>query len=292
MAVRPLKPQTLQPPSDPIDVLMALLTWGTFALILGLLAWLLGDIVKQGLPHLNWAFISTVPEDAGRRGGILPILLSTAWIVGISLAVALPLGLATALWLSEFARSHPKFKHSLNLSLDILAAMPSIVFGLFGNAMFCQALGFGFSILSGGLTLACMILPITVRTSQNALQTVPQTYRQVGAGLGLSKTALLRVVILPVALPGLSVGLLLGLGRAMAETAALIFTSGYVTRMPNSIWDSGRSLSIHIYDLALNIPGGEASASSTALVLIGLLVVINSIIMALASLTQTHNSNP
>ncbi len=283
MAVKPFTQDSLQPPRDRIDVLIALLVWATFALILSLLAWLLWDIVKQGLPHLSWAFISTVPEDAGRRGGILPILLSTVWIVGISLAVALPLGLGTALWLTEFARSHPKLDHSINVSLDILAAMPSIVFGLFGNAVFSQALGFGFSILSGGLTLACMILPITVRTSQDALQTVSQSYRQVGAGLGLSKTALLRVIILPVALPGLSVGVLLGLGRAMAETAALIFTSGYVTRMPDSIWDSGRSLSIHIYDLALNIPGGEAAASSTALVLVGLLLIINSIVMAVTS---------
>ncbi len=290
MAVKPFAQDASQPPRDLVDVLIAILVWGTFALILALLAWLLWDIVKQGLPHLSWAFISRVPEDAGRRGGILPILLSTTWIVGISLAVALPLGLGTALWLTEFARSHPNLERSINVSLDILAAMPSIVFGLFGNAVFSQALGFGFSILSGGLTLACMILPITVRTSQDALQTVPKSYRQVGAGLGLSKTALLGVVILPVALPGLSVGVLLGLGRAMAETAALIFTSGYVTRMPNSIWDSGRSLSIHIYDLALNIPGGEASASATALVLVGLLIIINSLVMAVTSMVNVRSS--
>jgi phosphate transport system permease protein len=156
------------------------------------------------------------------------------------------------------------------------------VFGLFGNVFFAEVLGLGLSILSGGLTLACMVLPILIRATQQGLRSVPNEYRQAAAALGISRLAVLWRVLLAAAMPGIAAGLLLGIGRAIAETAALIFTSGYVTRMPDSLFDSGRALSVHIYDLALNVPGGEANAYATALVLVIFILLLNAAVFALA----------
>jgi phosphate transport system permease protein len=160
-------------------------------------------------------------------------------------------------------------------SLDVLAGVPSIVFGLFGNAFFAITLGFGYSILSGGLTLACMVLPILIRTSEQAIRAVPAEYRYAAAALGMKRATILFRVVLPVATPALAAGVVLSIGRALAETAALIFTSGYVARSPESLFDSGRSLSVHIYDLAMNVPGGGSRAYATACVLVSLLLMIN-----------------
>ena len=160
-------------------------------------------------------------------------------------------------------------------SLHRSSGVPSIVFGLFGNAFFCKTLGLGFSILSGGLTLACMVLPILIRSTEEGFRAVPTGYRLSAAALGLSRTTTLFHLLLPAAVPGLLVGLVLGMGRAIAETAALIFTSGYVDRMPESLLDSGRALSIHIFDLSMNVSGGDANAYASALVLIVLLLAIN-----------------
>jgi phosphate transport system permease protein len=195
--------------------------------------------------------------------------------LGVCLGVSIPLGVGAAIFLNEFSAFNSRLGRSLRISLDILAGVPSIVFGLFGNAFFCKTLGLGFSILSGGLTLACMVLPILIRATQSGLAAVPQDYRRSAAALGISRTAILWQVLLPTAMPSLGVGLLLGIGRAIAETAALLFTSGYVDRWPESLGDSGRSLAVHIYDLAVNVPGGEGNAYGTALVLIGVLGLIN-----------------
>lgn len=191
------------------------------------------------------------------------------------MAVSIPLGVGTALMLAEFSSNSSGLGRLVRLSLDILAGVPSIVFGLFGNALFCKTLGMGFSILSGGLTLACMVLPILIRSTQEGFRAVPDDYRRSAAALGISRTATLWELLLPAAMPGVVVGLLLGMGRAIAESAALIFTSGYVDRMPQSLLDSGRSLSVHIYDLAMNVSGGEAHAYASAVVLVGFLVLIN-----------------
>ena len=155
--------------------------------------------------------------------------------------------------------------------------MPSIVFGLFGSVLFCKVLGLGFSILAGGLTLACMALPILVKATEQGFASVPDEHRMGAAALGLSRTGTLFRLLLPAAAPGLGAGLVLGIGRATAETAALIFTSGYVDRMPGSALDSGRALSVHILDLSMNVPGGTDNAYASALVLLALLLVIDSV---------------
>lgn len=257
--------------------------WGTALLVTAMFCWLLGDILWHGLSHLSWTFLTAPPENAGRRGGVGPILVSTTLILGVCLVVSLPLGVGTAAWLAEFTSDTNLFGRLTRRSLDILAGVPSIVFGLFGNAFFCKTLGLGFSILSGGLTLACMVLPILIRSTEEGFRAVPTHYRLSAAALGLSRTATLFHLLLPAAIPGLLVGLILGIGRAIAETAALIFTSGYVDRMPESLLDSGRALSVHIFDLSMNVPGGDANAYASALVLVISLLIINGITSWLAT---------
>lgn len=260
-----------------LDHAATLAAWAAFAVVAGLFVWLLADVAWRGLGALSWEFLTETPRRAGRAGGIGPIIVSTLLIVAVAMAVAAPLGLACALWLGEYARLSPRAGRTARASLDILAGMPSIVFGLFGNALFCVALGLGFSIVSGGLTLACMVLPLLIRAIEQGLRAVPDDYRQAAAALGVSRWTITRQVLLPAALPSLIAGLVLGIGRALAETAALIFTSGYVDRMPTSLMDSGRAMSVHVYDLAMNVPGGERHAYATALVLVGLLLTINGV---------------
>ena len=258
------------------DPLPTIGIWMVAGLICGVFLLLMSNLIWQGLPYLSWEFLTEPPSDAGRQGGIGPILVSTGLILLVCMAVALPIGLGTAMFLAEFTSGNSRLALFTRRSLDVLAGVPSIVFGLFGNAFFSQILGLGFSILSGGLTLACMVLPIFIRTAEEGFRSLPNDYRLSAAALGLSKKSTLLQLLLPAAIPSLVVGFVLGLGRAIAETAALIFTSGYVDRMPESLLDSGRALSIHIYDLSMNVPGGDQAAYATALVLVGCLVLMNS----------------
>lgn len=257
------------------DRIATVSVWCIALLVTAVFAWIVGDLLRHGLPHLSWSFLAEAPRDAGRAGGIAPILVSTLLILGVCLAVSVPIGVGTAIVLAEYSPRGGWFGPLVRRSLDILAGVPSIVFGLFGNAFFSIYLGMGFSILSGGLTLACMVLPILIRSSEAGLRSVPDDYRKAAAALGLSQAAAIWRIVLPAATPGLLVGLVLGIGRALAETAALLFTSGYVDRMPGSLMDSGRALSVHVYDLAMNVPGGTGPAYASAFVLITLLVVIN-----------------
>ena len=243
--------------------------------VVAIFLWLLADVLWHGLAHVSWEFVSEMPRSAGRKGGILSILVSTAMVLAVTLVVAVPFALATAIWLSEFTRQGSRVAHFVRVCLDVLAGMPSIVFGLFGNAFFCGVLGLGFSILSGGLTLACMVLPILIRALEAGLSSLPHAWRQGAAALGMRHSAAIVHILLPAAAPALGAGLMLGVGRAMAETAALLFTSGYVDRMPSGWLDSGRVLAVHIYDLAMNVAGGDKAAYASALVLMGSLMVIN-----------------
>lgn len=260
-----------------VDRLLTVAVWSSALAVSAVFLWLLGDLIAHGVGQLSWGFFVEAPRDAGRAGGIGPVLVSTAAILAVCLGTALPLGLGTALLLVEFTRHDDPLGRAVRRSLDVLAGVPSIVFGLFGNALFCIALGLGFSILSGGLTLACMVLPILIRSTEEGLRAVPQEMRLGAAALGMGRVRSLWHLLLPAAAPGLAVGIVLGFGRAIAETAALIFTSGYVARVPESLYDSGRSLSIHIYDLAINVPGGEGRAYATALVLVAILLFTNAV---------------
>jgi phosphate transport system permease protein len=258
-----------------VDRAAAVVVWACVLSIVAVVFWLVADVARHGLSRVSVGFLLSAPEDSGREGGIGPVIVSTLLIIGICLAVVLPLGLGTAIFLAEFSPTSGRVGRLVRRSLDVLASVPSIVFGLFGNALFCKMLGLGFSILAGGLTLACMVLPFFIRMAEEGLRAVPGDYRLAAASLGLSRVGTLAHVLLPAAMPGLVAGLLLALGRALTETAALIFTSGYVARMPESLLASGRTLSVHIYDLAMNVPGGDSMAYASALVLLLLLVVLN-----------------
>jgi len=260
------------------EVMIRAVMWFIATSLMGLFFWIVGSIIWQGLPQLSWDFLTSAPQQAGRAGGIAPILVSTFWILGVCLSVSLPIGLGTAILLAETPNHQQGLARSIRGSLDVLAGMPSIIIGLFGNAFFSVTLGLGFSILSGGLTLACMVLPLMIRTTEEGLRAIPPSVRLSAGALGLSQSTTLWHLLLPAAFPSIVAGCILGIGRALAETAALIFTSGYVDRMPNSVLDSGRALSIHIYDLSMNVPGGDAHAYTSALILIILLMIINGIV--------------
>lgn len=259
------------------ETLATIVIWTIALLISSLFFWLLGDILWHGVGQLSWSFLTEPTRNAGRAGGIGPIIVSTLLILAVCMVTALPLGVGAAIFLAEFTSIENLFGRLVRRSLDVLAGVPSILFGLFGNVFFCIYLKMGFSILSGGLTLACMVLPILIRSTEEGLRSVPHEYRLGAAALGMSRTTMLFHILLPVAMPGLVVGLILGIGRAIAETAALIFTSGYVDRMPSSLMDSGRSLSIHIYDLSMNVAGGDSNAYASAVILIVMLIIINTI---------------
>ncbi|GAB4144706.1 MAG: phosphate ABC transporter permease PstA [Planctomycetaceae bacterium] len=257
------------------DFLAALFAWGSAILIGAVFFWILFEILKNGWEVISWEFLTESPRNAGRAGGIGPIIVSTFLILGVCLITSMPLGVGTAIFLNEYTPAASSTGRLIRRGLDVLAGVPSIVFGLFGNAIFCVYFGLGFSILSGGLTLACMVLPILIRSTEEGLRSVPNEYRLAAAGLGISRTGTLTKILLPAAMPGLIVGLVLGIGRALAETAALVFTSGYVDRMPGSLLHSGRALSVHIFDLSMNVAGGDRQAYGAAFVLIVLIVIIN-----------------
>ncbi|SFP83144.1 phosphate ABC transporter membrane protein 2, PhoT family [Nitrosomonas cryotolerans] len=263
------------------DRVFSWLLFGCALLVVSSLLWVLGDVVLEGVAHFTWQFLFTAPMDAGRAGGISPILVSTLWLLLIALTVALPLGLGVAIWLSEFAPRNSRFAGSIGITLDILAGVPSIVYGLFGNAFFSIYLGLGFSLLSGGLTLACMILPVFVRTCESGLRAVNDDWRRGALALGMTRSTTIWHILLPAARPAIVAGLILGIGRATAETAALLFTSGYVDRMPGSLLDSGRALAVHIYDLSMNVTGGDGAAYASALVLVILIIVLNTLAQSL-----------
>jgi phosphate transport system permease protein len=259
------------------DIVATFAAWSIALIVTGIFVWILSDIATQGIGAMSWRFLIEAPRNAGRDGGVGPIILSTLLILSVCMVVSVPLGVGTAVLLSEYTSSTNRFGRFVRCSLDVLAGVPSIVFGLFGNAVFCVYLGLGFSILSGGLTLSCMVLPILIRATEEGFRSVPDDYRLGAAALGMSRSSTLLRLLLPAAVPGIIVGLVLGIGRALAETAALIFTSGYVDRAPTSIWDSGRSLSVHIFDLSMNVAGGDRHAHASALVLIMMLVIINGV---------------
>ncbi len=265
----------LMPSERTGEYIGTLIIWSSVGLISLGFFWLLGDLLWHSWTQLTWNFLISPPRNSGREGGIGPILISTSLIIGICLVIAWPIGLGTAIFLAEYTQDHHRFGRLIRGSLEVLAGVPSIVFGLFGNVLFCQILGFGFSLLSGGLTLACMVLPIMIRTLEESFRAISVDQRLAASALGLSQSTTIARILLPAAVPGLLAGSILGLGRAIAETAALIFTSGYVDRMPESLLDSGRALSIHIYDLAMNVAGGNPNAYATAIVLVSLLIFIN-----------------
>lgn len=249
--------------------------WSLNTLVVIIFSILLLDIFWKGLSGINFDFLIHAPENAGRNGGIGPIIASTLLLLCVAVVTTLPLGTACAVWMTDYSKNKSSLAHWTSISLNALAGVPSIVFGLFGNAFFSSFLGLGFSILSGGLTLACMALPLYIQTTAKGLEAVGQDLRKQGAALGMTRLTITWRILLPAAKPAIIGGILLATGRALAETAALVFTSGYSDRWPKSFTDGGRSLSLHIYDVSMNIAGGDQVAYASALTLMTLIVIIN-----------------
>ena len=251
------------------------LLWTMLSLALVILASLLLFVLERGLPHVSWTFLARAPRDSGRGGGVFPILIGTLEVTLLGVAAAAPLGIGTAVYLCEYTREG-RATRLIRFGSDCLAGVPSIIFGLFGLVLFVTTLGMGWSILAGALTLALMTLPTVIRTSEEALKAVPSKYREVAASLGASKWQTIWFVLLPAALPGIVTGLILGAGRAVGETAALIFTAGSALphAVPRSVFESTRTLSVHFYQLAREGISSERAYAS-AVVLVGAIAIIN-----------------
>jgi phosphate transport system permease protein len=227
-------------------------------------------VLGKGLPEVSWEFLSSNPKDMGRAGGILPTLVGTILLPLI--AIALPLGVGTSVYLTEYTRE-TRLTRVLRFGTDCLAGIPSIIFGLFGFIFFVVGLRMGWCLLSGGLTLAIMVLPTIIRTSEEAIRAVPRSWREVSFSLGATRWETVIKVVLPNALPGIVTGVMLGIGRSIGETAAVIFTAGSALRMPASAFDSVRTMSVHFYILAREGISNEKAYATAAVLIISVLLV-------------------
>jgi len=218
-----------------------------FLILVGIISYL----VAHGIKAITWEFLTKAPRDSMTKGGIMPAILGTFYLTLGALIVALPLGIGTAVYLAEYARTG-RFTRLVRIGINCLAGVPSIVFGLFGLAFFVIFMKFGSSILSGTLTLGILIMPTIIGATEEALKAVPQTFREASLALGVSKWSTIWRIVLPNALPGILTGSILSLGRAAGETAPIMFTAAtfYTARLPSSIFDEVMGLPYHIYVLA------------------------------------------
>lgn len=245
---------------------------GATVLTLMILVFIIVFILEKGLPVISLKFLISNPEDMGRAGGIFPTLIGTILLPLLAIIIATPLGIFTSVYLSEYTKE-TKVTKVIRFGTDCLAGIPSIIFGLFGYIFFVITLGFGWSILSGGLTLAVMILPTIIRTSEEAIKAVPKSYREVSFSLGATSWQTVKKVILPNALPGIVTGIMLSIGRSIGETAAVIFTAGSSLRIPNSLFDSTRTMAVHFYILAREGISAENAYGTAATLIIAVLLV-------------------
>ena len=234
-------------------------------------------IIQKGLPAINWQFLSDVPRQGMRAGGIFPAIVGTLYLVTGAIAFALPIGLLAAIYLSEYSKEN-LLTRLIKLAIVNLAGVPSVVYGLFGLALFVVFFKFGASIVSGSLTLGIMILPVIITTSREALESVPHSFREVSLSLGASKWQTIRHIVLPNAIPGILTGTILGLGRAAGETAPILFTVAafYLPKLPNSIFDQAMALPYHLYVISTQVPNvDEKIRYGTAFVLLVLVLFMN-----------------
>jgi len=250
-------------------------------------------IFRSQAGYLNWSFLTSAET------GILPMIVTTLYVVLVSIAVALPVGLATAIFLNEYTRGEPsrlrrkvpasvslQFVKILRLGIDTLAGIPSIIYGLFGLLVFCRILNFGQSIIAGAFTLSIMILPVIIRTTEESLKSIPDSFREGSLALGATKFQTTVFVVLPSALPGILTSVILAIGRVVGESAPVLLTVGLSKNLPRSIFESGRTLTIHLYYLTSEAvrPEDFGIAFATASVLVILVIIINTVTKIL-----THN---
>jgi phosphate transport system permease protein len=250
--------------------------WGGGAITVAVLLGIIIYVLVQGLPQLSAEFLFTPPRGGlSGEGGISTTTMSTLYILGITLAILVVPGIGAAIYLSEYARAS-RLTRAVRYAIDVLAGVPSIVFGLFGFALFVTALHFNFSILSGALTLVALLLPTLITTTEEAIRAVPLAYREASLAMGANKWQTIWHVVLPAALPGIVTGIILCAGRIVGETACLYVTMGGSAALPHSLLSGGRTLALHVFYLAMETRAFE-KAMGTAAVLIIIIVAINTL---------------
>jgi len=247
--------------------------WTLAVVTLGVLLFIIAFVLSEGLPHVTWSFLTESPTSMGQKGGVFPMIAGTLLVTGLAVLIAAPIGVATAIYLTEYTREGC-LTAIIRFGADCLAGIPSIIFGLFGFVFFAITLGLGLSVISGSLTLALMVLPTIIRTSEEAIRAVPRSYRDVSYGLGSTQWQMVTRVVLRSALPGIGTGIMLAIGRSISETAAVMLTAGSALRLPRSLLDSSRTLALHFYILSregISMPNAFATAS----ILVAAILVIN-----------------
>ena len=242
-------------------------------------------IIYLGAPAISWEFITAMPEDGMRAGGILPAIIGTFYLTLGTGIFSVPLGVAAAIYLSEYAPDNQVTRY-IRLAIINLAGIPSVVYGLFGLGLFVIFLQFGTSILSASLTLSIMTLPVIITTTEEALRAVPQSFRVVSVSLGATKWQTIRRLVLPQALPGILTGVVLGLERAAGETAPILFTGAafFLPRLPNSPLDATMALPYHLFVISTQVPGMSVQIQyGTVLVLMVFVLIMNLIVTVIRS---------
>lgn len=247
--------------------------------VIGVLFGILGFLIIKGGSVLSWDFISKMPEDGMTKGGILPAIVGTLCLIAGSMLFAFPIGVMSGIYMNEYTRDG-FFKRMVSLMTSNLAGVPSIVFGLFGMALFVNKLGFGDSIIAGSLTLGLMVLPVIIRTTEEALKTVDDSFRHASYALGASKLQTIVRVVLPISIPNIITGMILSIGRVSGETAPILFTVAayFLPKLPSSIHDQVMALPYHLYVISTsgtNIEASRPMAYGTALVLIIIVLILN-----------------
>jgi phosphate transport system permease protein len=250
----------------------------TYAIVI-CIGYILFDIIRHGAPVISWEFLTDFPRRSGSEGGILPAIVGTVYLTVGTIVVALPLGIGCAIYLAEYAEQN-RFSELVRLAIITLAGVPSIVYGLFGLGLFVIFCGFGASILAGALTLACMVLPLIIVTSEEALRAVPRGFREASLALGATKWEAIRTNVLPYSISGMITGSILAIGRAAGETAPILLTVAafFLPKLPGSVFDQVMALPYHLYILATQHPEAEKVLPlqyGTALVLLLLVLGMN-----------------
>ena len=247
--------------------------WSTALFVLIILVSIIMYVLLKGLPVISWEFLTDIPRSMGRRGGVASTIAGTLMVTAVAIIIAMPFGIGTAFYLAEYTREN-LVTRIIRFSAESLAGIPSIVYGLFGFIFFVIYMNLGWSILSGGLTMAIMILPTIIRTAEEAIRSVPNAYREVSFSLGGTKWQTISRAVFPSAIRGITNGVILSVGRCVAETAAVILTAGSALRMPSSIFSPTRTMAVHFYILAREGISME-NAYGTAALLIILIFLIN-----------------
>lgn len=256
------------------ETILKALIYGSAAFTVAMLVIIVGYIFVKGMGNMSPGFI-TNDYSASGDGGVYPMILATVYTVGISIVVSAPIGILSAIYLQEYAKQG-RLVSAIRFCTESLAGIPSIIYGLFGGIFFVVFLKMGYSILSGSLTVAIIILPVIIRTTEEALKTVPQSFREASFALGATKLQTLYKVIVPSAMPGIISGIILSIGRVVGESAAILLTAGTVAKLPETIMSSSRTLTVHAY-LLTKETGDIATASSIGIILIVIVLALNTI---------------